>query len=66
MRTRNELPTPRDPEPEPKPKSPLVSPILSLLEETFPDEVLVRFLRKPYKPEQLLEAIHAAGRAANT
>ncbi len=37
-----------------------------MLEETFPDEVLVSFLRKPYEPEQLLEAIRAARQAQKT
>ncbi len=34
------------------------------LEESFPDEQLVSFLRKPYEPEQLLEAIRAASHGA--
>jgi CheY-like chemotaxis protein len=37
-----------------------------MLEETFPDETRLSFLRKPYDPEQLLEAIHAAGQPKKT
>ncbi len=37
-----------------------------MLEETFPDETLLSFLRKPYDPEQLLGAIQAASHAKKT
>ena len=37
-----------------------------MLEETFPNETLLSFLRKPYDPEQLLEAIQAASHAKKT